>query len=123
DFTWSCTREACTFRNHYGDIDRYGASIIGISDDDLESHKRFAQRYRLNFPLASDTSMDVCQQYGAVWLGGVRIKRLTFVVDQQGLVRGKFHHELFVDRHRRSVVMLLKKLHEAHLQPEGTLRP
>jgi len=120
DLTWSCTREACTFRNHVGDIDKYEASIVGISADGLESHKQFARQHRLNFPLASDMAMDVCKRYGAVWFGTARIKRLTFVVDKIGIIRGKFHHELFVDRHYEDVVRLLKNIQKATTVPEGT---
>ena len=116
DFTTNCTKEACTFRDYHTDLVDFGAMVIGISPDDLESHKRFARVYRLNFPLASDPSLRVCKLYGAVWLGGLRIKRVTYVIDAAGIVRGVFQHDILIDRHRTDVQQLLQQLQNPSLQ-------
>lgn len=110
DFTMNCTKEACSFRNGYDDIQKHGAQLIGISRDDVESHKKFARLHRLNFPLASDVSYEVCRKYGVLWLGGIRIKRLTFLVDKAGIVRGKFSHEVLIDRHLENVLQTLREI-------------
>ncbi len=113
DFTLSCTKEACTFRDYHTDLVDYGAIVIGVSADDLESHKRFANVYRLNFPLASDPTLQVSKRYGAVWLGGLRVKRITYVIDTRGMIRGVFQHDILIDRHRSDVSNLLQKLQES----------
>jgi peroxiredoxin Q/BCP len=112
DFTTNCTKEACTFRDYHTDLVDYGALVIGISPDDLESHKRFAKVYRLNFPLASDPSMKAAKRWGAVWLGGLRVKRVTYVVDTTGIIRGVFQHDILIDRHRTDVLNLLQQLQQ-----------
>lgn len=120
DFTFSCTREACSFRENHTALLKYGALVIGISPDDLDTHKRFANTHRLNFPLASDTTLKVSKRFGAVWFGGLRIKRISVVIDRQGIVRGIFHHELLVDNHRKDIVQLLDTLQTEISTSKGT---
>jgi peroxiredoxin Q/BCP len=50
-----CTKEACAFRDSYDQFTQAGADVIGISSDDEASHRAFAERYKLTFPLISDT--------------------------------------------------------------------
>ncbi|MCI0705882.1 MAG: peroxiredoxin [Ignavibacteriae bacterium] len=109
DFTTNCTKEACSFRNGYNDIQQFGAQVLGISGDDIESHKKFARVHRLNFPLASDASLDVCRAYGVLSFG-FRIRRATFVIDKQGIARGKFVHEILIGRHLGDVLRLLQEM-------------
>jgi peroxiredoxin len=63
----------------------------------------------LNFSLGSDTNFEVCRKYDTLWLG-IRVKRQTFLIDKQGIIRGKFSHEVLVDRHRENVLKLLKEM-------------
>lgn len=120
DFTFSCTREACSFRDNHTALVKYGALVIGISPDDLDTHKRFANTHRLNFPLASDTTLKLSKRFGAVWLGGLRIKRISVVIDRQGIVRGIFHHELLVDKHLNDIAQLLNTLQREMSTFKGT---
>ena len=66
DDTPGCTTEACSFRDHEGDISKAHATVLGVSTDSLESHKKFAAKHELNFPLLSDATADVAKMYG-VW--------------------------------------------------------
>jgi len=66
DDTPGCTTEACAFRDHEGDLTKAGAVILGVSTDPLESHEKFKNKYKLNFPLLSDQTADVAKMYG-VW--------------------------------------------------------
>jgi len=65
DDTPGCTKEACAFRDHVAGIRKRGAVVLGISPDDPESHRRFADKYDLPFTLLSDPSHRVMETYGA----------------------------------------------------------
>lgn len=110
DFTRGCTREGCLFSSHIKEIERLEAIIIGISADPVESHRDFVRKYNLAFALASDAGMTVSKQYGAQWLYGIAIRRLTYVIDKEGIIRGKTHHEVRINRHWDYVRGVLREL-------------
>ena len=92
DDTPGCTREACAFRDNLPDFSKVNAEIVGVSRDDTNSHRRFREKYGLNFMLASDTDGSVVKDYG-VWkeksLYGKRyvgIERSAFLIDADGVV-------------------------------------
>ncbi len=87
DFTGGCTAEACSFRDSYEDFTDAGAEVIGISSDDVISHRNFASRYRLPFILLSDKGGKTKRAYGVTDdLFGLLMGRVTFVIDKQGKV-------------------------------------
>jgi peroxiredoxin Q/BCP len=91
DDTPGCTVEACSFRDDRDDIaEQTGAAIVGISKDDIKSHKKFAEKHRLTFPLLADESGSVIEAYGA-WgkkmFGVAGILRKTFLIDPDGIVQ------------------------------------
>jgi peroxiredoxin Q/BCP len=65
DDTPGCTAEACSFRDHEGDLSKQHAVVLGVSTDSLESHEKFRDKHDLNFPLLSDPTADVAKMYGA----------------------------------------------------------
>src|SRR3990170_6173954 len=65
DFTPGCTKEACSFRDASREFSQRGVKIVGISKDSVASHKKFAEKYKLKFPLLSDTEHEVIEAYGA----------------------------------------------------------
>lgn len=90
DDTPGCTTEACSFRDEYDYIKEHGAVVFGISKDSVASHKKFATKYNLHFPLLSDESLDTIKAYGA-WgersMYGKKymgIIRCTFLIDPKG---------------------------------------
>lgn len=92
DDTPGCTTEACSFRDEYRYIQEQGAVVLGVSKDTVASHKKFATKFNLNFPLLSDESLDVIKAYGA-W--GERsmygrkfmgILRSTFIISPEGKI-------------------------------------
>lgn len=66
DDTPGCTKEACSFRDAYGEFEQAGAVVLGVSTDDTKSHEKFKTKYSLPFTLLSDTDHQVAEQYG-VW--------------------------------------------------------
>ena len=92
DDTPGCTKEACSFRDYYSEIEAAGAEVYGVSRDSPESHRAFAEKYNLNFPLLSDEDKSAAQAYG-VWVERERdgkkskgIARTTFAIDEDGKI-------------------------------------
>lgn len=90
DDTPGCTKQACSFRDYYSEIQNAGAIVYGASPDSPESHRAFIEKYDLNFPLLSDEDKTAAQAYG-VWVERERdgqkfmgIARTTFAIDEQG---------------------------------------
>lgn len=93
DDTPGCTVEACSIRDAYGEFQRAGASVFGVSADSVKSHDKFKSKYQLPFQLLSDPDHKVSDQYG-VWgekkfMGKTfeGIKRITYLVDADGKVK------------------------------------
>ena len=91
DSTPGCTAEACDLRDNYKRFLALGYNVIGISKDSVESHRKFADKYSLPFPLLSDPSTEILQAFGA-WgekklYGKVSMGTLrkTFVFDEDGI--------------------------------------
>jgi len=63
DDTPGCTKEACSFRDSFRELQKMGVQILGISKDSVASHKKFAEKYNLNFPILSDESKEIIKAY------------------------------------------------------------
>jgi len=92
DDTPGCTAEACSLRDGYADLLAKGYKIIGVSADSDKSHKKFADKYHLPFPLLPDTSKEIINAYG-VWgpkkfMGRAYdgILRTTFIIGEDGRI-------------------------------------
>lgn len=96
DNTPGCTKQACNLRDNFDALRQRGVRIVGVSDDDSDSHSRFSEKYDLPFPLLADTERSVLQAYGAYGeksLYGrksVGTKRTSFLIDPDGVVRHVF---------------------------------
>jgi peroxiredoxin Q/BCP len=115
DNTPGCTKEACSFRDKINLIKKRGAVVIGISADSVESHKKFKEKYNLNFPLLSDEKRRVIEKYG-VWkekrLYGRKtmgVERTTFIIDENGRIAHIFR-KVKVDGHVDEVIKKLDEL-------------
>jgi peroxiredoxin Q/BCP len=113
DETMGCVMEACAFRDAYEDFSEMGAEVVGISADSVESHRAFALNRRLPFLLLSDTDLEVHKIYGADqgFLGLMR-SRVTFLIDQKGIVRHVFSSQLAPRKHATESIQALAKLKE-----------
>jgi peroxiredoxin Q/BCP len=92
DNTQGCTAEACNLRDNYDTLLKKGYAIVGVSPDTEKSHKGFAGKYSLPFPLLADTTKEILNNYG-VWgekkLYGksyMGVIRTTFVIDENGII-------------------------------------
>ena len=95
-FTGTCTKEMCTFRDMYGELEKLNGMVVGVSVDPPFAQKAFAEKYNLTFPLLCDFEREVIKKYDVVWknLGGVEgydtANRAIFVLDETGKVLYKW---------------------------------
>ncbi|WP_338876621.1 thioredoxin-dependent thiol peroxidase [Spirosoma sp. SC4-14] len=92
DDTPGCTAQACSLRDNYTSLKAAGYEVLGVSVDDVKSHKKFAGKYDLPFTLVADTDQQIVEAYG-VWkeksmygrtyMGTVRT---TFLIDENGII-------------------------------------
>lgn len=113
DDTPGCTKEACSFRDHQKQIQETGAVVLGVSSDTQKSHKKFIDKYQLNFSLLCDEDAKVSHLYNTykkkslyarIFWG---IERSTFVIGPDGNIK-KIFRKVKVDGHTEEVLQALK---------------
>jgi peroxiredoxin Q/BCP len=92
DNTPGCTAEACNLRDNWDSFINKGFIVLGVSPDNEKSHKGFAGKYSLPFPLIADTSKKILNDYG-VWgekkmygRNYLGVIRTTFIIDEKGII-------------------------------------
>lgn len=106
-----CTKEACSFRDQYELFQQAQAMVIGISAQSVESHKEFADKYKLPFTLLSDPDNNVRRLFGVRSGGNLSIPgRVTFVVDKTGKIVLVFNSQTQPVQHVTEALDVLKKL-------------
>jgi peroxiredoxin Q/BCP len=111
DETLVCTAEACAFRDATADFVAAGASIVGVSSDDVASHKRFADKHGLNYPLLADVGGKLREAWGIKKaLFGLSDSRVTVVVDKDGVVRHQYEAMLQSNGHVESALKTVRSL-------------
>ena len=115
DDTSGCTKEACNFKDDLPKFGKLNAVILGISPDSIESHKKFAAKYKLPFTLLSDEEKEVIKKYdvwkeksmyGRKYMG---VERSTFIIDKQGKI-SKIFRKVKVDKHNDEVMASIKEI-------------
>ncbi len=113
DDTPGCTKEACSFRDGYGEYAKAGVVILGVSPDTSKSHAKFKEKYGLPFTLLADVDHKVCELYG-VWgrkkyMGREYdgVYRTTFLIGSDGVIKRVFKN-VKPDGHASEVLAALK---------------
>ena len=115
DDTPGCTKEACTFRDSFDELQKMGVQILGISKDSVSSHKKFAEKYNLNFPILSDEGKEVIKAYkswgkkkfmGREFEGTIRN---TYLIDPKGEVV-KFYEKVSALTHASEITSDIKNI-------------
>ncbi|HAH55450.1 MAG TPA: peroxiredoxin [Flavobacterium sp.] len=110
DNTPGCTAQACSFRDQYEDFKDLGAEVIGISSDSVQSHEKFAKRYKLPFLLLSDNDKKLRNLFGVkANLFGLLPGRVTYVADQNGIIQLIFD-SLMATNHIPKALKIIKKM-------------
>jgi thioredoxin-dependent peroxiredoxin len=109
--TPGCTTEACEFRDNIFAFEAIGATIIGISIDDVKAQKKFADKYSLPFPLLADKGGVAAQEYGVLnnIMGLKLAKRQSFLIDPEGRI-AKHYASVDPKTHSKEVLADLKSL-------------
>lgn len=115
DDTPGCTAQSQNFRDRLKEFEKLDTVIIGVSKDSVKSHEKFAEKYNINFPLASDENSKTCEDYG-VWKEKINygksymgIERSTFLIDKKGIIR-QIWRKVKVEGHVDAVLEAAKKL-------------
>jgi peroxiredoxin Q/BCP len=108
DDTPGCTKQACAFRDDYEEFGKLDAEVIGVSSDSVESHKSFAAKHDLPFTLISDEGGWVRRLYGVPNTFGLFPGRVTYVIDEEGVVRHVFSSQLGVEKHVEEALQALQ---------------
>lgn len=113
DDTPGCTAEACGIRDVFPRFQARDAVVLGVSPDDVESHKTFQQKYGLPFTLLADTDHRVAEQYG-VWgekkMYGKTywgVNRVTFLIDEDGRIE-RVYEKVTPQEHAEELLLALR---------------
>ena len=92
DNTPGCIAEACNLREHHDELLKEGFVVVGVSRDSVESHKNFAKKYELPFPILADTDKKIVTDYGVLKEKKIYGKsfygvvRTTFLINEDGII-------------------------------------
>jgi thioredoxin-dependent peroxiredoxin len=91
DETPDCTKEACSIRDGFKELESQGIIVLGVSFDSVKSHKKFKEHHKLPFILLSDSNKSVAKRYHAVgnflfFFTAPIPSRMTFLIDEQGKI-------------------------------------
>ncbi len=115
DDTPGCTTEACSFRDDYQELEKNNVQILGISKDSVKSHKKFAEKFNLNFPLLSDPEKTTIHAYNSwgekKFMGRVfeGILRNTFLINPEGQV-AKIYEKVTPKGHSAQILRDVREL-------------
>ena len=120
DDTPGCTKEACAFRDDIRQLKRMNVALLGVSLDSVDSHRGFAEKYSLPFPLLADPGGEVAGAYGALWsLGPIRFaRRHSFIIDPHGHI-ARIYRSVQPGGHSDEVIQDLAGLGVGGRQTEG----
>lgn len=111
DNTAGCTKEACSFRDAMQDLNNLDCEVFGISADSVESHKQFANQFRLTFNLLSDVGNSVRKSFKVpANLFGLIPGRVTYIVNKEGKVIHIINSQTNPDKHIKETIEVVKRL-------------
>ena len=108
DFTPGCTKEACSFRDLHQELMRAKLRVVGISPQDVESHRRFADKHDLNFPLLADPDKVAVKAYDVDGPLGFGVRRGTYLIGKDGRVQDAVLADLRIGAHEAFVMDAIK---------------
>ncbi|MGC8501828.1 peroxiredoxin [Desulfurella sp.] len=111
DNTTGCTKEAMDFNAHLSEFEALDAVVIGVSIDTIDSHKKFASKYDLKFPLISDSDKKLVELFDVIKSESIRgsAKRTTFLIDKKLTIRYIWRN-VKVANHVKEVIDKIKEL-------------
>lgn len=111
-FTPGCTQESCSFRDLAASFKELGAQRVGISANRAYTQKRFANTFKIDYPLLSDPRKKVASLYGVKRVGPLFNKRCTFVISEDAKIIGVIQSEFDIQKHINEALTILKQYRE-----------
>lgn len=103
DFTPGCTKEACSIRDMHDEIAAAGMRVVGVSPQDAASHARFRAKHGLPFTLVADPGKVAVKAYGVDGPLGIGVRRATFLIGSDGVIRDAVLADLRIGRHEEFI--------------------
>ncbi len=103
DFTPGCTKEACSIRDIHDDIQSVGLQVAGVSPQDVESHRKFRDKYGLPFTLLSDPDKVAIKMYDVDGMFGVGVARATYLINQDRRIQDAVLANVRIGRHQEFI--------------------
>jgi peroxiredoxin Q/BCP len=107
-FTRNCTVETKGFRDNYDDLRALGAEVVGVSSDKLPIQCEFAEAHGVSFPMIADPDRVIARAYDVLFMFLPLAHRVTYVIDQKGVIVGVFNHEFAVIKHLDEVLRFVR---------------
>lgn len=108
DFTPGCTKEACSFRDLHQELMKAKLRVVGVSPQDVDSHRRFAEQHDLNFPLLADPDKTVVKAYDLDGPLGFGVRRGTYLIGRDGRIVDSVLADLRIGAHETFVLEAIK---------------
>jgi peroxiredoxin Q/BCP len=108
DFTPGCTKEACSFRDLHQDLMKAKLRVVGVSPQDVASHRKFADQHNLNFPLLADPAKFAVKAYDVDGPLGFGVRRGTYLIGKDGVIEDSVLADLRIGAHEAFVLNALK---------------
>ncbi|GAB5591602.1 hypothetical protein Unana1_06502 [Umbelopsis nana] len=109
DNTAGCTKEVCQFRDQFDVLTKYGATVLGVSSDSVESHQAFAAKQRLQFDILSDEKQELRDAYQVPKsMLGLLPGRVTFIIAKDGTIKEVFNSQLDTSGHVKAAIKALE---------------
>lgn len=109
-FTPGCTAETRLFRDNYVELVLAGATLVGISTDELTTQCKFAASTKAPFPIIPDPDLRICGSFKVLWPVLKVARRVTYVILPDMTIDAVFHHEVQISRHRDDVLRHVNNL-------------
>ena len=108
DFTPGCTKEACSFRDLHQELLRARLRVVGVSPQDVVSHKKFAEEHGLNFTLLADPDKSVIKTYDVDGPLGIGVRRGTYLIGRDGKIQDSVLADIRIGAHEAFVRNAIK---------------
>ncbi|MEM1009817.1 MAG: peroxiredoxin [Myxococcota bacterium] len=111
DFTPGCTKQVCSFRDHFDQLKQLNVELFGISLDSAQKHEKFREAYSLPYALVADHDRTLSRTFGVLRLGGfLKVRRATFIIDPKTqTILEAFSNEFQMHAHAERVLQFLQK--------------
>jgi thioredoxin-dependent peroxiredoxin len=114
DFIKSEAKDTYVFLQQLQKAQTLGAVVVTISPKSMVELRKLLTLFSFSIPIASDPTLEVCRNYRALWLRGLALRKLTYVIDPKGIIRGCLSHQLLTEKPWGQVMRLLKEINTEH---------